>query len=108
MNLKKITAVPVAAAVLLAFGAAAPAQAAPVAPATAQHQLVASEAFSIAAQDVTREDTAAPAAIPAVVATAFVSGAAAGAGKVVAGWAAKKVIGIWDTQETVLAETMLD
>lgn len=67
----------------------------------------ASQAFEIAAADLVRDDTVAPTAIPAIVGTAFVAGAAAGAGKVVAGWAAKKVIGRWDIQPT-LEPTQLD
>lgn len=67
----------------------------------------ASQAFQVAATDLTREDVAQPAAIPGVVATAFVAGAAYGAGKVAAGWAAKKVIGKWDVAIT-LQPTMLD
>lgn len=67
----------------------------------------ASAAFAVAAQDAERQHDASPEAIPAVVGTAFIAGAAAGAGKVVAGWAAKKVIGRWSI-EPELSHSMLD
>ena len=67
----------------------------------------ASQAFDLAANDVVRDDSVAPTAIPAIVGTAFVAGAAAGAGKVVAGWAAKKVIGTWKLEPSLDA-SMLD
>lgn len=67
----------------------------------------ASAAYQVAAQDVTVDGEASPTAVPAIVGTAFVAGAAAGAGKVVAGWAAKKVIGIWAATPE-LSSSMLD
>lgn len=68
----------------------------------------ASAAFAQAAQQPETNQEVEPAAIPAVVGTAFVTGAAAGAGKVVAGWAAQKIIGTWELPEATLEMTQLD
>ncbi|MER8026785.1 hypothetical protein SLW73_17070 [Glutamicibacter protophormiae] len=61
--------------------------------------LLASNAFSVAAESNPHEKgVAEPQAIPAVVATAFLAPAAAAAGEKVGGWVADKLIGIWSAE----------
>ena len=91
----------------MVLGSTSPALAAETSTAAPTSTYAASTAFQVAAQDVTVDGEASPTAVPAIVGTAFVAGAAAGAGKVVAGWAAKKVIGIWGA-DPVLSSSMLD
>ena len=108
---KAAVAVGTAGAVLLGANgaAAAPTGIATTTPSAAisAPTYTASTAFGVAAKDHGRSDAMQPTAIPAIVGTAFVAGAAYGAGKVVAGWAAKKVIGRWDSP-TTLQPSMLD
>ncbi|EPR76738.1 hypothetical protein ADILRU_0921 [Leifsonia rubra CMS 76R] len=72
---------------------------------------MAGQVFAVAAvADPDDQDGAAsPQAIPAVVATAFVVGAASAAGAAVGAWVAGKVIGIWNVaDETPVAVTAFD
>ncbi len=113
--MKKLTSAAVAAAtagaLMLGTGSASAASTAspatPAASSSSATPYAASQAFGVAAKDTQRSDLVQPTAIPAIVGTAFVAGAAYGAGKVVAGWAAKKVIGRWDVP-TSLHASMLD
>ncbi|MFP7477267.1 hypothetical protein [Terribacillus saccharophilus] len=55
------------------------------------------------------QETVEPQAVPAVVGTAFISGAATAAGAAVGDWVADKIIGIWSSeQDPVNSDANLD
>lgn len=70
--------------------------------------IVASQAFASAAGPEALRGAAEPAAVPAVVATAFVSGAAGAAGAKVGGWVADKVTGIWSLPGEAMDDSIFD
>ena len=73
--------------------------------------IVASQAFAAAAVagDNESNGVATPQVVPAVVATAFITGAASAAGAAVGAWVAGKIIGLWDVAEvTPVSVTAFD
>lgn len=88
------------------------AAAAPAAtPVASSSSIVAGQAFAAAAVADTdgQDGSVSPQAVPAVVATAFVVGAASAAGAAVGAWVAGKIIGIWSVAgETPVAITAFD
>jgi hypothetical protein len=106
----KFTRTKIATAIALTIalaGTTAGASAAPVLASAPESKIVASQAFAAAGADGD-EGVVSPQAIPAVVATAFVTGAAGAAGAYVGNWVAKKITGIWSVQQEVQDPTIFD
>ncbi|MBD8702778.1 MULTISPECIES: hypothetical protein [Frigoribacterium] len=103
------TKIAVAAALSMALtGTAVSASAATTAESAApSSSIVASQAFATAAASG-EEGQVSPQAIPAIVGTAFVSGAATAAGAAVGDWVAKKITGIWSVEQSVQDPTIFD